>query len=357
MKLIDLLNWCGLRKKFRPLGLLLLFIARQIPFSFLIRVAGRRIISASSGAAAILLSGSTISEAAKDPRLLVNAMSYSVEKMGMDILFLFVDMSLEAEACGCQVQFSDQQLPAIMTHPIKVADDLAKLKVPDPYKDGRMPIFLEAMRLIKHNYTMLKIGEVCGPFTLATNLAGTDIYMDTRRNQQKVRMVLEYCEKVITRYAQALIKAGADMIVIAEPSGSQLSPSAYEDFSLTSTRKIIGNLSRPCILHICGKAGHIIDKMCLSGAVALSIDDVDLSQVIKTTPNNIVIAGNISPLKFSRYAPEDIYRETCNLLETMKTRKEFIVAPGCDLSPQTPLENILTFTQTARKRQHNKIEN
>jgi len=33
----------------------------------------------------------------------------------------------------------------------------------------------------------------------------------------------------------------------------------------------------------------------------------------------------------------------------VKTRKEFLVAPGCDLAPQTSLENILSFVKTARK--------
>lgn len=350
MNLIDLMNYCGQRKRLRLLGLLILFIARQIPFSLLVKVAGRRIVSAFAGGPAILLTQSNIKAAITDPRLLYEAISYSVKIMRLDTMCLFADMSLEAEACGCQVHFGDFQVPSIITRPVKEINDLATLEVPDPYKDGRMPVFLEAMRLMRRNFTMLKIGEVSGPFTLASNLAGTDMYMDIRRNQQKVRAVLEYCEKVITRYAKALIKAGADMILIAEPTGSQLSPMAYEDFSLTSTKKIIGNLSRPCVLHICGKAGHIIDKMCLSGAVALSIDDVDLSQVIKSVPHHIVIIGNISPLKFSKNTPVNLEEETKSLIKTIKTRKEFLVAPGCDLAPQTPLENILAFVMTAKKR-------
>jgi uroporphyrinogen decarboxylase len=349
MNLIDLLNRIGHVKGLKLIVHLLLLAAVKIQFSLLLKIAGRRIVSASAGAPAVLLTHSTIKDALKDPRLLYKAMTYTVEEMGLDTLCLFVDMSLEAEACGCQIQFDDYNTPVVMSHPVKTIDDLANLKVPNPYQDGRMPVHLETMRLMKRNFPMLKVGEVIGPFTLATHLSGTDIYADVRRNPQKVRAILDYCEKVSIRYARALIEAGADMILIAEPTGSQLSPSAYEDLSLAHTRRIISALTRPCILHICGKAGHIIEKMCHSGAVALSIDDVDIAQLIRSVPRRIVIIGNISPLKFSKSSPTEIERETNNLLETVKDRKEFLVAPGCDLSPQTPLDNIQHFVQTTKK--------
>jgi len=88
--------------------------------------------------------------------------------------------------------------------------------------------------------------------------------------------------------------------------------------------------------------------MCQSGAVGLSIDDVDMAQMIKSVPHSIVICGNISPLKFSRGSPKEIREETIKLLEIMKTRKEFLVAPGCDLAPQTPLENVEAFISVVR---------
>lgn len=349
MNLIDLMNRFGQDKRFRLLGWLMLMGARKASLSSMCRTAGRRLVAAFAGAPAILLTQSTTKDALHDPKLLYKAVTYTVREMGLDILCLFADMSLEAEACGCQVLFDDINVPMVTTHPVKTVDDLAKLKVPDPHRDGRMPVFLETMRLMKRNFTMLKVGEISGPFTLATTLAGTDMYLDIRRNPQKARVVLDYCEKVLIRYGQALIDAGADNILIAEPAGSQLSASAYEDFSLAYTRKIIGSLSRPCILHVCGQAEHLVEKMCQSGAEALSVDDVDIASVIKQVPNNIVIIGNISPLKFAQSSPEAIEKETIDLLEAAKNRKEFFLAPGCDLAPQTPLENILAFVKAAKE--------
>ena len=47
-------------------------------------------------------------------------------------------------------------------------------------------------------------------------------------------------------------------------------------------------------------------------------------------------------------SPEEIKAETSQLLDVIKDRKEFIIAPGCDLAPNTPLENILSFVRTAK---------
>lgn len=139
------------------------------------------------------------------------------------------------------------------------------------------------------------------------------------------------------------------MILVAEPAGSQLSATAYQHFSLGYTRKIISSLSRQCVLHICGEAEHLVGKMCQSGAVALSFDNVDIASVIRLVPENIVVIGNISPLKFAQNSAEDIEEETVDLLEATKNRKAFFVAPGCDLAPRTPLENIQSFVKVVKE--------
>ena len=349
MALIDLLNWVGRRKYLRPVGVLLLWIATKLRFSTLIRVSGRRIVSASAGAPAVLLTDKSMRDALSNPKLLFEAMKFTIAKMDLDVFCLIADMSLEAEACGCQIQFHDKNLPTVISHPVKTSDDVMKLKVPDPYRNGRMPVFLETMKLAKDSYTILKIAVIIGPFTLASHLSGKEIYLDIRKNPEKVQLLLNYCQKVIVAYGQALIEAGADMIIIAEPIGSQLSPAAFKEFSQPYTKKIINMLTKPCVLHICGKTSHIIEDMCETGAVALSIDDVDISSIIERVPTEIVLIGNINTLSYLRSSPEEIKRETGKLLDLVKGRKEFLVAPGCDLAPETPFENIFSFVQTVKK--------
>lgn len=311
-------------------------------------MAGRRMVAAFAAAPAALQTGSTIRETLHDSQAHYRAAVYTLQTMQLDTACLFADMSLEAEACGCGVQFTDDKLPSITTHPVSTIDSLKTLAVPDPKRSGRMPVFLETMRLLGRNLIVIKIAEVSGPFTLAATLGGTGIYGDVRKDPGKVETLLRYCEKVIIGYARSLVNAGADMILVAEPSGSQLSAPAYERFSLPFTRNIIRSVKVQCILHICGKAGHLIEKMCTSGAAALSIDDVNLPEILDIVPRNIVIIGNISPARFYTDSPAEIEARTLNLLEAVKKRREFLAAPGCDLAPLTPPQNIQAFARTVK---------
>ena len=101
-------------------------------------------------------------------------------------------------------------------------------------------------------------------------------------------------------------------------------------------------------LHICGKAGYLIADMCQSDAEAISVDDADVASVINCVPNRITVIGNISPLRFINKSKEEIKNMTLTLLEAIRPRKEFLVAPGCDLPPQTPLENIQSFVNAVK---------
>ena len=349
--LVDLMNWVGQRKRLRLLGRILHWVASKLRVSTILRMAGRRVITAWAGAPAILITNSTISEALSDAKLHFKAMKFTVEELSLDTINLTLDLSVEAEACGCQVRFADHTLPSVVSNPVKTPEDLEKLEIPNPYQDGRMPIFIEAMKLLRDNYTMIKIASVIGPFTLAVHLGGVNTFVYTKNNPEKLKPLLDFCVQVITTYTQALISAGADMIVLVEPTGYMLTPNLYDLFSKFYTKQIIDSLDKPVILHICGKANHLIEKMCKTGAAAISVDDVDLPSLIDRVPSDMVIIGNISPIKIIwQGSPEDVQKETLGLINSMSRKKEYIVAPACDLMPQTPLENIKSFVEVVKKK-------
>ena len=137
-------------------------------------------------------------------------------------------------------------------------------------------------------------------------------------------------------FAEALVKAGADIIVLAEPSASLLSPLSYYDFSQRYSERTIQALNRPCVLHICGDITHIAETMCGSGAAGLSVDEVDLPWLVSIAPEDVVIAGNLSNSLLLNATPEEVEDQTAELLRSIESRKEYFALPGCDLAPKTP---------------------
>src|SRR5574342_937908 len=97
-----------------------------------------------AGVFAGCLDGLSIEEYCTDPTKASRAMLNYYERFQPDIMIAFNDLAKEAEAIGCRVKYSDYVVPSIDRHILQ--DDkgkLASLEIPDPYKAGRLPGFLE----------------------------------------------------------------------------------------------------------------------------------------------------------------------------------------------------------------------
>src|SRR5450759_120386 len=125
--------------------------------------------------------------------------------------------------------------------------------------------------------------------------------------------LLRYCTETCRRYLLALKAAGAEIVLIGEPTASILSPASYEEFSGRYTAELIESLNCPVILHICGDAGHLLEPMCDTGAQGLSLDSaVDL-------PEDVVLIGNLDAVSvLLEGTPEYVREKTGELLESMR---------------------------------------
>ena len=111
-----------------------------------------------------------------------------------------MDDATLAEACGAKVQFREDDVAVVdESEPLlKSLKDVENLELPDPLKDGRLPVWLEATQILRQKLG----GEVFimgradqGPFDLACLLRGAQNFlMDLLTEDPKdVYKVLEYC--------------------------------------------------------------------------------------------------------------------------------------------------------------------
>ena len=66
------------------------------------------------------------------------------------------------------------------------------------------------------------------PFTLASHLRGTDIFLDVLLDDQFVHDLLDYCYKAACKMAEYFIDAGTDVIAVVDPLISQISTEHFE---------------------------------------------------------------------------------------------------------------------------------
>ena len=304
------------------------------------------------GAPGITLSKTTLKENLTNSEVQYKTLSMLIDKFSPDGIFPMMDLTVEIEALGLEINFPENANPSVAKPLIKNREDLEVLKGNWQGITGRMKVFIEVMEKIAKKYSIIKGGYVIGPFTMAGELMGAnDIAMKAMLNPELVSELVNFSLEVISEYANALFNAGADTVAVLEPLAVILSPKKYKEFSLYPFKKLVSNLNnKPLILHICGNTNHLIKSMLDSGAVGLSLDSVmNFEELKKIIPKEITLMGNLNPVKiFLQSTPDEVAEATRFLKESMKDTKNFILSSGCDIPLDTPLENIEAFMKAAR---------
>jgi uroporphyrinogen decarboxylase len=264
-----------------------------------------------------------------------------------------MDLTVECEALGIPIEMPLDAPPSVSRQPILNSSDLEGLEIPDPPVSGRMPVFLEVVRYLKHGFPELLVGAYgIGPFTLAGELAGVEsLSLLLYQDPGLARRILGFSARVSETYLKAQLEAGAGMLVILEPSAVLLSPRLFQDFCLPLLRKIIATLAGPVILHICGDTDHLLPAMAATGAQGLSLDArVDLLEAVRVVPPETVLVGNLHPVEVMvELAPRQVEEKTQDLLRRMQGIENFILSSGCDLPAETPIANIQAMIAACRK--------
>ena len=188
-----------------------------------------------------------------------------------------------------------------------------------------------------------------GPFTTAAQLVGVNefmMYLSDEDEEDLVREVLEFSEEVVYHLTMDFLEAGGNLVYIAEPvsSGDLISEDYFETYSLPYLKQLNDRLSEKCpymLLHICGKTMERISALKDSGIAIFSVDSLDLEEALKRADGKITILGTLSQVRvLEQECPEEIYQKAQNLVQTAGLFGGFILAPGCDLTPDTPYEHI-----------------
>lgn len=274
------------------------------------------------------------------------------EEFESDFIYSFCDGVIFCETLGLELLKPDYDFPSVMSHPIKTIEDLKNFKVPNPYKDGRMPLNLKSLKLISENINKPLYVSIQGPFTLAVQLAGaTHLLGEIIRNPNFIEKILNFTTETVLKYVKAVREAGAMYISIAEPGTVTLSPKNFEKYVVPRVNKIFDSIDCWKGMHICGDTTLFLDMMLNCHLDAISLDQImDYEKIIKKIPSNRVLVGNLDPIYLiGKGNIEEIEKETKKLCEKMKNYNNYICALGCNCLNDTPDENLKIAINTARK--------
>jgi uroporphyrinogen decarboxylase len=308
--------------------------------------------------------GKTPSAVARDAHLLTMALEAEYEQVQPDALIVGIDVyNVEAEAIGCSVNYyegDDTSVPAIGSNGavFQGTVDVGSLRLPDPQKDGRMPLHIEAARnVVRSLGKEIPIrGAVSGPFSLAAHLAGPGrFFLLTMTQPDLVKDLLKFASEVIKQYGKAFIELGCGVIVFdSHASPDLLPPEMYSELVLPPTQAIISYFRGLGVQHvpliIGGNTTKLLDAYLQTGANNILCDfKADAKQFLeKCSKGRRAFRRNIDSSDFLQVNSDEVYRRALRSLEESDRYPGFIL--GSAILPYgTPSSHIAAMREAIQQ--------
>lgn len=302
------------------------------------------------------LMGVTVKELIMDSDLQAKGMKLVAGRTDSAASVSMMDLSVEAEAFGATVRFSDNEVPSITGRLISSMEEAEALTVPE-IGAGRTGIYIEAIRKACALITDRPVfAGVIGPFSLAGRLMDvTEALVNCYTEPEMVHVVMEKTTGFLIDYINAYKNTGAGGVVMAEPLTGLLSPDMAAEFSEPYVKKIVDAVQDDhfiVIYHNCGNNTILmIDSILRTGSAAYHFgNSISMKEMLARVPSDVVVMGNVDPAaQFKNGTVDSIKAETTKIMEECRSHKNFIISSGCDIPPASKWENIDAFFEAVHE--------
>ena len=293
--------------------------------------------------------GKTVLDAVTDGKVHAEAIIALNARYPSAASTVIMDLTVEAEAFGCAINFSENEVPTVSRRLVSNFEEVQQLTVPS-LTAGRVSQYVLANQLTAAAITDKPVlGGCIGPYSLAGRLFDmTEIMTAIYTEPDTINLLLEKCAQFLINYCRALKATGINGIVIAEPAAGLLSGDDCQQYSSLYVKQIVDSLQDDnfsVILHNCGNTGQCTQAMLYTGAHGYHFGNaMNMVEALKTCPPEALVMGNLDPVGvFKMSTPDGVKQSVKNLLEQTAGYKNFVLSSGCDVPPHTPLENVEAF--------------
>lgn len=313
--------------------------------------------SVGNGAARVI--GAKISQFRNNGALIAQAQVESYKLFRYDVVRIFTDLYVQAEAMGAKVVYPSDETAHLECPAIRDISEIGSLLPPDPHKDGQLPAFLQAMKIALEEVgkEVGVIGSITCPFTTASFLIGIEQLTKLMlRDPQAAHKLCELSLEANLIWAEAILDTGCG-VTLSDPVASStiISPKQFREFAFPYLKRLISYINsrgKSATLHICGKTNKIWGDMVETGAACLSLDNViDMAAAKAQVGAQVRLTGNVDPSAVMlQGSVDDVKAAVIDCVEkTYDSPKGYIVSSGCSLPTEVPFANIHAMMNTVRE--------
>jgi len=281
--------------------------------------------------------------------------------------------TFEAGSLGCEVIFSDDDIPWVGPGWVKTDADLRRLEALD-YVHGainaRQIAYRQAMMDVAEKYPVrFQGGPVFypganpyltntsdGPFGVAGDLMGqveafSAVYERPDFLHEVLRIVtdkmlewLDFCAAEMPQWTAPHSFAWTDDLAVS------LSAEQFREFALPYNQRLRYHFDGWAGLHMCGRTDHLLGIF----ADDLQINEfqgfgyqVNLQRVGEAMGGRVVLIGNVNPMLIRSGAPDEVRDAARRVIETLGPYGGLIIQDGANIPPGSPLANINAMTEAA----------
>jgi len=294
----------------------------------------------------------------RSPELMVRCQLAAVERFDYDWILLHPDDYIELEPLGVDT-IADQRMPpaAIRTMPA-TRETLRHLRVPDTWREGRMPAHLEALAGIKqaHGDSLVVAGRVAAPFSAVALLYGiSDGLVLIYDDPDLFRDTADFFVELMTAWGIAQLDAGADAIWLGDcvAASGFLSPQQHADFALEPAA-IVSDALRAhggvVIYHGGDDSREHLELQAPHFEVINVGEGCDLAEIKAAIGDRVCLSGNAHPIGLMNCRDlAEVEAETRRIVEAGKPGGGYIFNTGEGIPRQTDPGVVETMVQTAKR--------
>jgi uroporphyrinogen decarboxylase len=259
---------------------------------------------------------------------------------------------------GVRKRVMGELLPYAVSHPVRTATDLDRLRPPDPRRDPVLVAVRETARRLRGRRAVVFVAPV--DFAASWNLCGMErlltSYLEEPVFARRISaMVLEYGLGL----CRLAVSEGADVVVLsddyAHKTGPLMSPAQFREFVLPFLAEAVGavrDAGALCVKHTDGDVRALMDDIVGTGVDAIGplepAAGMDLGEVKRTYGSRVSVVGNLDVDLLCRGSVEEVRSAARMLIESVSPGGGHVLSSGNTITSAVRSGNFVAMVRAAR---------